>query len=96
MVFAWPSAESGALPIEGGVAVAYRREIEAAPDPEVKRREIEDRLANQRSPYARAEAFGVNDLIDPRRTRPVLCDWIEWIQPQLQAHRGPRAYTMRP
>ena len=41
MVFAWPSAESGALPLEGGVAVAYRREIAAAPDPEAKRREIE-------------------------------------------------------
>ena len=32
-VLAWPSVESGALPIEGGVAVAYRREIEAAADP---------------------------------------------------------------
>lgn len=96
MVFAWPSAESGALPIEGGVAVAYRREIAAASDPEAKRREIEDRLASQRSPYARAEAFNVNDLIDPRQTRPVLCDWIDWIQPQLQTHRGPRAYTVRP
>jgi acetyl-CoA carboxylase carboxyltransferase component len=96
MVFAWPSAESGALPLEGGVAVAYRREIAAAPDPEAKRREIEERLAAQRSPYARAESFGVHDLIDPRRTRPVLCDWVDWIQPQLQAHRGPRAYTIRP
>jgi acetyl-CoA carboxylase carboxyltransferase component len=96
MVFAWPSAESGALPLEGGVAVAYRREIEAAPNPEAKRREIEERLAAQRSPYIRAESFGVHDLIDPRQTRPILCDWVEWIQPQLQAHRGPRAYTMRP
>jgi acetyl-CoA carboxylase carboxyltransferase component len=96
MVFAWPSAESGALPLEGGVAVAYRREIEAAADPVAKRREIEDQLASQRSPYTRAEAFSVNDLIDPRHTRPVLCDWLEWIQPQLHAHRGPRAYTMRP
>jgi len=96
MVFAWPSAESGALPLEGGVAVAYRREIESAPDPEAKRREIEERLAAQRSPYTRAESFGVHDLIDPRHTRPVLCDWVDWIQPQLQAHHGPRAYTIRP
>lgn len=96
MVFAWPSAESGALPLEGGVAVAYRREIESAPDPEVKRREIEDRLAAQRSPYTRAESFGVHDLIDPRHTRPVLCDWVDWIQPQLRMHQGPRAYTLRP
>jgi acetyl-CoA carboxylase carboxyltransferase component len=96
MVFAWPSAESGALPLEGGVAVAYRREIAAAPDPEAKRRELEEQLASRRSPYARAEVFGVHDLIDPRHTRPVLCEWIDWICPQLQLHRGPRAYTIRP
>jgi acetyl-CoA carboxylase carboxyltransferase component len=96
MVFAWPSAESGALPLEGGVAVAYRREIEAAPDPLAKRRELEERLAAQRSPYARAESFSVHDVIDPRHTRPVLCDWIDWIQPQLRDHRGPRSYTIRP
>ena len=33
LVLSWPSAEGGALPIEGGVAVAFRREIAAAPDP---------------------------------------------------------------
>lgn len=96
MVFAWPSAESGALPLEGGVAVAYRREIAAAADPDAKRRELEEALAGKRSPYTRAEGFAVQDLIDPRHTRPVLCDWVDWIQPQLQAHRGPRAYTIRP
>ena len=44
-VLAWPSAESGPLPVEGGVAVAFRREIEAAPDPDAKRRELEEMLA---------------------------------------------------
>jgi acetyl-CoA carboxylase carboxyltransferase component len=96
MVFAWPSAESGALPLEGGVAVAFRREIEAAADPDAMRRELEEKILAQRSPYTRAEGFGVADLIDPRRTRPVLCEWIEWIQPLLADHKGPRTYTMRP
>ena len=73
----------------GGVAVAYRREIAAAPDPEAKRREIEEALASKRSVYARAEGFAVHDMIDPRHTRPVLCDWVDWIQPQLSAHTGP-------
>ncbi len=95
-VLAWPSAEAGALPIEGGVAVAFRREIAAAPDPDAKRREIEERIAAQRNPYSRAENFSVHDLIDPRHTRPALCDWIEMVQPQLQAQLGPRAYTIRP
>jgi acetyl-CoA carboxylase carboxyltransferase component len=95
-VLAWPSAESGALPLEGGVAVAFRREIEAADDPEAKRRELEERLAARRDPYARAEAFGVADLIDPRHTRAALAAWIEWIQPALARLRGPRAYGLRP
>ncbi len=83
-VLAWPSAESGALPLEGGVAVAFRREIEAAPDPEAKRRELEEKLARGRSPFPRAEGFGVHDLIDPRRTRPALCEWLAWAQPLLE------------
>ncbi len=93
---AWPSAESGALPLEGGVAVAFRREIAEAPDPDAKRRELEEELASRRSPYTRAEGYGVSDLIDPRRTRPELCNWVEWIQPQLALHLGPRSYTVRP
>lgn len=95
-VLAWPSAESGALPLEGGVAVAYRRQIAEAEDPEAFRRQLEERLAAARSPFARGEAFGCNDLIDPRRTRPELCDWVEWIQPLLRGLRGPRQHTYRP
>jgi acetyl-CoA carboxylase carboxyltransferase component len=88
-ILAWPSAESGALPLEGGVAVAFRREIAAAPDPEAKRRELEEELASRRTPFPRAELFGVHDLIDPRRTRPALCEWLEWTQPLLRALVAP-------
>jgi acetyl-CoA carboxylase carboxyltransferase component len=95
-VIAWPSAETGALPLEGGVAVAFRREIEAAPDPEARRRELEDELAARRDPFARGEAFGVHDLIDPSATRPWLCDWIARIQPLLRTQLGPRSYSIRP
>ena len=95
-VLAWPSAESGALPLEGGVAVAFGREIAAAPDPEARRRELEESFEAARSPFARGESFSVHDLIDPRRTRPALCDWIEWIQPRLCEHVGPHSYTLRP
>ncbi len=95
-VYAWPSAETGALPIEGGVAVAFRRQIAEAPDPVAFRTQLEEMLARERSPFAGAEAFGVHDLIDPRQTRPVLCEWVECIQPLLEQRRGPRAYTMRP
>ena len=92
----WPSAERGALPIEGGVAVAYRRKIAEAPDPDALRKELEEKLASARSPYRAAESFAVHELIDPRETRPVLCDWIEWIQPRLQSLKGPVTFKLRP
>jgi acetyl-CoA carboxylase carboxyltransferase component len=95
-VFAWPSAESGALPLEGGVAVAFRREIAEAPDPEAKRRELEERLAARRTPFARAEGFGVHEMLDPRETRPALCAWVDSIAHQLAGLRGPRSYSVRP
>jgi acetyl-CoA carboxylase carboxyltransferase component len=88
---AWPSAEWGSLPIEGGVAVAYRREIAAAPDPAARQREIEEELRAMNSPWRTAEAFGVEDIIDPRETRPLLCRLIEAAQGALGGCLGPRA-----
>jgi acetyl-CoA carboxylase carboxyltransferase component len=95
-VLAWPSVESGALPLEGGVAVAFHREIAAAENPEQKRKELEDRLRQARSPFPRAEAFAVHELIDPRETRRFLTQWVEWIQPRLRALVGPVRFPMRP
>ena len=42
---AWPSAEWGSLPIEGGVKAAYRREIESAPDPAAREKRNRSRTA---------------------------------------------------
>ena len=93
-ILAWPSAELGPLPLEGGVAVAYRREIAAADDPDAKRRELEEEFAARQSPFPRADSFAFHDLIDPRETRPLLCDWIEHIQPSLETLKGPRRFPL--
>jgi acetyl-CoA carboxylase carboxyltransferase component len=95
-VVAWPSMQSGALPVESGVALAFRREIEAAPDPQARRRELEAEMEAAQSVFPRAEDFGVHHLIDPRRTRPVLCAWVHDVQAELPALLGPRAWSMRP
>ncbi len=87
---AWPSAEWGSLPIEGGVAAAYRREIEAAPDPQQRVREIEAELRRFASPILTAEAFAVEDVIDPRDTRPYLCRFINAMQQRLATSVGPK------
>ncbi|RTL71569.1 MAG: methylmalonyl-CoA carboxyltransferase [Hyphomicrobiales bacterium] len=71
--YAWPSAQWGSLPIAGGVEAAYRAQIEAAPDPDAERAAIETRLEALQSPLRTAEAFGVEEIIDPRKTRSYLC-----------------------
>ncbi len=93
---AWPSYEMGALPVEGGVAVAFHREIAAAEDPEAKRRELEEKLASGRSPFPMMESFAVHELIDPRQTRAYLCRWVDWIEPMLEQLKGPVTWGMRP
>jgi len=95
-VLAWPSAEVGALPVEGGVAVAFHREIAAADDPDAKRQELEDMMAAKQTPFPRGEQFSVHEVIDPRDTRPKLCDWVEWIQPMLPPLVGPSGFPVRP
>jgi len=77
--------------IEGGTAIAYKREIENAPDPEAKRREIEDRLQAISSPFRNAHAFGIEEIIDPRDTRPLLVDFIEDAWKVVQTQLGPVA-----
>ncbi|MBT7369516.1 MAG: propionyl-CoA carboxylase, partial [Gammaproteobacteria bacterium] len=93
---AWPSWEMGALPVEGGVAVAFRREIAAAEDPAAKRRELEEMLMKDRSPFPMMESFAVHELIDPRQTRSRLCRWIDWVEPLLEDLKGPVTWGMRP
>ena len=91
--FGWPAGEWGGIPIEGGVAAAYRREIESAPDPEAHRTMIEERLLRLRSPMRAAQKFDVIDLIDPRDTRKIACQFVELAQPLLHriADRPKRA-----
>jgi acetyl-CoA carboxylase carboxyltransferase component len=94
--YAWPSGDWGSLPIEGGVMAAYRREIEASSDPDARRREIEEMLNELRSPFRTAESFGIEELIDPRDTRPLLCDWVEMVYELLPSQLGVRLRGYRP
>jgi acetyl-CoA carboxylase carboxyltransferase component len=93
--YAWPSGIWGSLPIEGGVDAAYKRDIEASEDPEARRKEIESHYEHLQSPFRTAEKFGVHDIIDPRDTRPTLCDWVGHAYRLLPEQLGPRYRMMR-
>jgi len=79
--YAWPSASWGSLPLEGGIEAAYRAEIDASDDPSGKLKEIEDRLNKLRSPFRTAEKFWVEEIIDPRKTRSLLCEFARLAEP---------------
>jgi acetyl-CoA carboxylase carboxyltransferase component len=88
---AWPSGEWGSLPVEGGVAAAFRREIEAAPDPRAREAELEEELRAYASPFRAAEALAVEEIIDPRETRPLLCEYVALAEGRLRTSLGRRS-----
>jgi propionyl-CoA carboxylase beta chain len=75
---AWPTAEVAVMGPEGAVNIVFRKELEEAEDPDARRAElIADYKAQFANPYTAAERGYVDDVIEPRRTRPVLCDALE-------------------
>ena len=75
--------------ISGGVTAAYRRIIRESGDPEAKQREIEERLQALASPFRTAEAFNIEEIIDPRETRPMACEFVDTAQAVLETQLGP-------
>jgi acetyl-CoA carboxylase carboxyltransferase component len=92
--YAWPSGDWGSLPVEGGIEAAYRAELDAAPDRDKLRAEIEERLNRYRSPFRTAETFLIEEIIDPRDTRPLLCEFANLAAKLREV--GPVATAMRP
>ncbi|KAI0646557.1 propionyl-CoA carboxylase [Trametes meyenii] len=76
---AWPSADWGSLPLEGGIEAAYKRKLDNAPTPAARDELMKDLLAkfeHVRDPVRTANVFGIEEIIDPRDTRPRACEWI--------------------
>ena len=97
MKIAWPSAEWGSLPVEGGVSAAFKREIAAAQNPKEREQQIERELRELASPYLTAESFGVEEIINPRDTRAYLCRLIEASKYKRLTSLGPKPkYGVRP
>jgi acetyl-CoA carboxylase carboxyltransferase component len=92
--YAWPSADWGSLPIEGGLEAAYRAELDAAEDRSAAIAQIRERLNLLRSPFRSAERFQIEEMIDPRDTRPLLCEFADLAAPLRKP--GPVSFGYRP
>ena len=76
--FAWPTAEVAVMGPDGAVNIIFRKELEESRRPEARRAElIEDYRERFANPYTAAERGYVDEVIEPRRTRPVLIDALE-------------------
>ena len=97
LIYAWPSARWGSIPMAGGIEAAYRAELDAmAPEMRAQRlAELERKYDHLESPFLTVEKFRVPDIIDPRQTRRMLCHWIEDAWRTLPEQLGTKGRTMR-
>ncbi len=78
---AWPTAEIAVMGPEGAVEIIYRRELKAAADPVARKKELADEYRRKfASPYIAAARGYVDDIIEPRETRPRLINALEVFQ----------------
>jgi acetyl/propionyl-CoA carboxylase alpha subunit/acetyl-CoA carboxylase carboxyltransferase component len=73
---AWPAADVGGIPPEGGIEAAYKRQLAESADPAALRAEINARIESVRGPIGPLNRFEIEEMIDPRDTRRLVCDWI--------------------
>ncbi len=79
--YAWPSGDWGSLPMEGGIEAAFKSDLEKSKNPEKLLKEIEERMEKVRSPFRTAESFLAEEIIDPRDTRKLLCEFANLAAP---------------
>jgi len=78
---AWPTAEIAVMGPDGAVSIIARKEIEEAPDPAKRKAQLvaeyREKFAN---PYVAAQRGFIDDVIEPRETRPRLINALEMLQ----------------
>ena len=95
---AWPAADVGGIPPEGGIEAAYKRQLAEAADPVALRAEINARIESARGPIGPLNRFQIEEMIDPRDTRRLVCEWVENAYRIVRQPAGlvPRALQFRP
>jgi len=94
----WPAADVGGIPPEGGIEAAYKRQLAEAEDPETLRAELMARIESARGPTGPLSKFQMEEMIDPRDTRRLVCEWVETAYRRVRQAQGlaPRALQFRP
>ena len=72
----WPAADVGGIPPEGGIEAAYKRQLAESADPAALRAELNARIESVRGPIGPLNRFQMEELVDPRDTRRLVCEWV--------------------
>ena len=98
MRVAWPAADVGGIPPEGGIEAAYKRQLAEADDPVALRAELNARIESARGPLGPLSRFQIEEMIDPRDTRRFVCEWAEMAYRIVNqaGQLGPRELQFRP
>jgi acetyl-CoA carboxylase carboxyltransferase component len=80
LIVAWPSAEISVMGPEGAVNIIFRKQIEASEDPDAARAEMIEEIRKTIDPYIAAGNAMIDDVIDPRETRPIVIRSLEMAQ----------------
>ena len=92
------SADVGGIPPEGGIEAAYKRQLAEADDPVALRAELNARIESVRGPIGPLNRFELEEMIDPRDTRRLICEWLPtaYRLVNLPSNLGPRPLDYRP
>ncbi len=94
--YAWPSAEIAVMGAEGATNILYRKELAKAEDPEAERQRLQAEYRKRYlNPYAAAKAGYVDDVIEPRETRPMIIKAL-WAIRQKSEQHPPRKHGNMP
>jgi acetyl-CoA carboxylase carboxyltransferase component len=77
LIVAWPSAEISVMGPEGAVNIIFRKQIEASEDPDATRAQMIEGIRETIDPYVAAGNALIDDIIDPRETRPTVIRALE-------------------
>ena len=91
LIVAWPTAEISVMGAEGAVEIIFRKQVEEAEDPAAKRAELIDDYRKIIDVYIAAGNDMIDDVIDPRETRPTICRALEMAEPSASSGPAKRA-----
>jgi acetyl-CoA carboxylase carboxyltransferase component len=77
LIVAWPTAEISVMGPEGAVEIVFRKQVEEAEDPAAKKAELIDAYRGLIDVYVAARNAMIDDVIDPRETRPTIIRALE-------------------